>query len=152
MRRLSACAAVALLAALALQGAHHFRDLTATRWPQTRPALAAWCAALSCTLDAPRRLEDLAVESTALARAPIPDAFRLSVVLRNRGAAVVALPSVDLTLTDANGQLVARRMLAPRDFRAAPTPIKPGAESAMQLLFAAGSARVTGYTVEVFYP
>ena len=80
------------------------------------------------------------------------DAFQLSVVLRNRGAMTVAQPSIDLSLTDPNGQLIARRVLAPRDFRVASALIRPGAESALQLLLTAGGARITGYTVEVFYP
>lgn len=152
MRGLAALMTLALLAMLALQGVHHFRDVIAARWPETRSTLIVWCATLSCTIDAPRRIEDLTVENTALARAAMPDAFKLSVVLRNRGVAAVALPSVDLTLTDAGGQLVARRMLAPRDFRVTTTTVGAGAESALQLLFSAGAARVTGYTVEIFYP
>ena len=107
---------------------------------------------MACTIAAPHRIEDVAVESTALTRAAVPDAFRLSVVLRNRAAVAVALPSVDLSLTDASGQLVARRMLAPQDFRVAATAMRPGAESALQLILSTGGARVTGYTVEVFYP
>jgi len=154
MRALQGVVAVVLVAALGLQVAHRFRDLIAARWPGTGPALAAWCGSAGCTIDAPRRIEDVAVESTALARASsVPDdAFRLSVVLRNRGAMTVALPSVDLSLTDANGQLVSRRMLAPRDFGVASTSMRAGAEAALQLVLSTSGARVTGYTVEVFYP
>jgi len=152
MRALQAVAVVVLLAVLGLQAAHQFRDLIATRWPGANPALAAWCSIQGCTIDAVRRIEDVAVESTALARVSTTDGFRLSVVLRNRGTMVVALPSVDLSLTDVNGQLISRRMLAPRDFRAASASIRPGAESALQLVLSAGGASVTGYTVEVFYP
>ena len=152
MRVFSGLASAVLLVALAGQVVHHFRDSIGARWPVASTSLSALCAAMSCTIGAPRRIDDLAVESTALARVPLLDAFKLSVVLRNRGAAAVALPSVDLTLTDANGQLVARRMLAPQDFRAAAVPVVAGAESALQLLFAVAGAPVTGYTVEVFYP
>ena len=152
MRALQAAAVVLPLAALALQGVHQFRDVIAARWPSTEPALAAWCSIAACRIEAPRRIEDVAVESTALARAAASDAFRLSVVLRNRGATVVALPSVDLSLTDANGQLISRRMLAPRDFRVASTTIRPDSESTLQLVLSTGGNRVTGYAVEVFYP
>ena len=152
MRTLQAAVVVVLMGVLGLQAAHHFRDAIAARWPDAMPSLAAWCSLQGCTIDAVRRIEDVAVESTALARASTPDAFRLSVVLRNRGTMVVALPSVDLSLTDVNGQLISRRMLAPRDFRASSTSMRPGAESALQLVLSAGSGRVTGYTVEVFYP
>ncbi|HEY8708144.1 MAG TPA: DUF3426 domain-containing protein, partial [Burkholderiaceae bacterium] len=141
-----------LVGALALQAGHHFRDLIAARWPEAEPALAAWCATLSCAIDAPRRIDDVSVESSALTRASAPDIFRLSVALRNRGPTTVALPSVDLTLTDPNGQLVARRVLTPPDFRVAPALIQPGADANLQLLLTAGDTHVTGYTVEIFYP
>jgi predicted Zn finger-like uncharacterized protein len=140
------------LGVLGLQVVHQQRDLVAARWPATAPALSAWCAALSCTIGAPRRIEDVAVESTALARAATPDAYRLAVVLRNRGAMPVAVPSIDLSLTDTSGQLVARKVLSPRDFRVAAAPLRPGADTSLQLELTAGGARVTGYTVEVFYP
>ena len=153
MRALQAAAVAVLLIVLGLQGLHQFRDEVVARWPETGPALASWCGAMACTIAAPHRIEDVAVESTALTRASAPDdAFRLSVVLRNRGATTVTLPSVDLSLTDAGGQLVARRMLAPLDFRVAASAMRPGAESALQLILSTGGARVTGYTVEVFYP
>ena len=145
-------ASIVLLAALALQGVHHFRDLIAARWPAAKPALGAWCGAMSCAIEAPRRIDDVSVESTALTRAATPDAFKLSVSLRNRGSVTVALPSVDLSLTDPTGQLVARRVLAARDFHAASTTMQPGAELALQVALTVGSARVTGYTVEIFYP
>ncbi len=71
--------------------------------------------------------------------------------MRNRGALTLVLPSIDLTLTDGNGRLVARRALAPRDFRA-PEIIAPGAETSLQTVLTAGAASVVGYTVEIFYP
>jgi len=152
MRVLQGSLALLLVAGLALQGAHHYRNPIAARWTDAAPMLAAWCRAIGCSLEAPSRIDDVAVESTALTRAGNSETFKLSVVLRNRGATAVALPSVDLTLTDANGQPVARRMLSPPDFRVASEVMKPGGESALQLILSAGSARVTGYTVEVFYP
>ena len=152
MRGVQACAALALSAALGLQALHHQRNLVAARWPQSVPLLTSWCTLMACRIDAPSRIDDVAVESTALTRADVPDAFKLSVVLRNRGVVPVALPSVDLALTDTTGQLIARLMLAPHDFGAAPTSIRPGGESALQLVLTTGSARVTGYVVELFYP
>ncbi|HET6599830.1 MAG TPA: zinc-ribbon and DUF3426 domain-containing protein [Burkholderiaceae bacterium] len=147
-----AAAASLLLVVLALQTAHHFRDLIAARWPQTRGALAAWCDMADCTIGAPRRIGAISVESTSLAQTALPEAFRLSVNLRNRGNLALALPWVELSLTDTGGRLVARRALSGADFRAASTVLQPGAEQALQLLLSAGSAPVSGYTVEIFYP
>lgn len=147
-----ALSATLLLAGLALQITHHFRDLLATRFPATRAALTAWCASAGCRIEPLRRIDDIAVESTGLAPLSGTVGFRLSVTLRNRGALELALPAVDLSLTDASGRLVTRRALLPPDFRVAASTLKPGAEAALQLAFSAGPASVTGYTVGIFYP
>ena len=147
---LGAASVIALLLLL-VQAGHHFRDIVAARWPATRPVLAAWCKLAECTLEAPRRIDDVLVDSTALTRAIGLDAFVLSVTLKSRSPLALAMPSIDLSLTDGNGRLVARRALAPRDFGAAGV-IQPGAEAVLQLMLNAGGARVAGYTVEIFYP
>jgi len=149
-------AALALLAIFAaallvLQIAHHDRDTIAARWPSLRGPLVSWCRFAGCRIEAPRRIEDVVVESTALTRAPTPDAFVLSVTLRSRSAVPVSTPSVDLALTDASGRLVARRVLGPPDLHAAEV-LQPNAEAPLQVLLTAGPAAVVGYTVEIFYP
>jgi len=138
---------------LALQLGHQFHDSLAAHYPSLRPILASWCSFAGCRLEAPRRIEDITVENTALTHAaPGTDTYRLSITLRNRSAVPVSMPSIDLTLTDSSGQLVARRALAPGDFRVASAVVPAGGEAALQLLLAAGNPRVSGYTVEVFYP
>ena len=143
---------VLLLGCLTLQTAHHFRDLVAARWPLLKPALLVWCETLACRIEAPYRIEDISVENTALARIGTSDSFRLSVTLRNRSAIGLALPSIELSLTDASGLLIARRALAPRDFRVASGVLPVGGESPLQLVLSTVGPRVSGYTVEVFYP
>ncbi len=151
LAQISLC--VCLTLGLAAQAVHHFRDLVAARWTDAAPLLTTWCRLAGCALSPPRRIDDVVVESTALTRAPaLADAFQLSVVLRNRAGTVVARPSIELSLTDLSGRLVARRVLNAVDVRTAPVPMKPGAEAPMQWLLTAGNERVNGYTVEVFYP
>jgi predicted Zn finger-like uncharacterized protein len=144
---LSAVAAVALL----LQIGHHFRDGLAAQWPSTRPVLAAWCRSAGCTLEAPRRIDDVSVDSTSLTRAVGLDAFVLAITLRTRGHVPLATPSIDLSLTDGNGRLIARRALSPHDLGAA-SVLQPGAEAALQVMLNTVNYRVSGYTVEIFYP
>ena len=139
------------LVGLAAQAANHYRDSLAAQWPSTQPVLSAWCRSAGCTLGAPRRIDDVSVESTALTRAVGTDAFVLSVTLRSRARLAVATPSIDLTLTDSNGRLVARRALSPRDLGSAAV-LQPGAEAALQVMLAASNYRIAGYTVEIFYP
>ena len=144
--------ALSMLVALALQVTHHFRDTVAVKWPQSRGALLVWCDWVGCSVEPPRRIEDIFVESTTLARNAGAEGFRLAVNLRNRGTLPLALPSVDLNLTDASGQLVARRVLSPRDFGTRLNALNPGTETSLQLQLSTGNTLVTGYTVEVFYP
>lgn len=147
---LVSASAMALLALLTQFG-HHYRDALASQWPRLRPTLTAWCSIAKCTLQAPRHLEDVLVESSALTRAVGLDGFVLSVNLRNRSGVALTLPSVDLSLTDGNGRLVARRALAPHDFRAVDV-LPAGAEAALQLTFTTGAVTVAGFNVYIFYP
>ncbi|HEV7913153.1 MAG TPA: zinc-ribbon and DUF3426 domain-containing protein [Albitalea sp.] len=145
--------ALMLALALALQFGHQFRDNLAAQHPALRPLLASWCSLLRCRIEPPRRIEDISVENTALTHAAAgTDTYRLLVTLRNRGSVPVGMPSIDLSLTDTSGQLVARRALAPADFRVASAVVPAGSETALSLLLSAGTTRVAGYTVEVFYP
>jgi predicted Zn finger-like uncharacterized protein len=153
-RALLSLLALGLIAGLVGQVALQRRDLLAQQVPALRPLLQAGCEQLGCAIQLPRRIEDLVVESSALTPATEPTgALRLSVGVRNRGELTLALPAIDLQLTDASGQPVLRRALTPADFgQKAPAAIAPGAEAQLQLLFAHTGPRVTGYTVEVFYP
>ena len=153
-------AALLLLGMLAVQVAVQFRDGIATRWVEARPALESVCEVMGCRIEPLRQLGALTVEASGLSPVDGSDAYRLSLTLLNRGSLPLALPSVDLRLTDSAGSLIARRALAPADFRALPGGTPPGAtisansEAQWQLLFFAGrgTTRVAGYTVELFYP
>jgi hypothetical protein len=151
-RLLLSVSALLLLVALGVQGVHHFRDQAFARWPSLQPALTGWCRVMDCSIEAARRIEDIGMESTALTRSVGADSFRLAVALRNRGKWALALPSLDLSLTDSSGKLLARRALDPRDFREASAILMPGLEATLQLNLATGSLGITGYTVEIFYP
>ena len=71
---------------------------------------------------------------------------------RNRASTPVLLPAIDLSLTDAQGQLVSRRALMPSDLGARQDQLAPGAELPLQALLASGERALVGYTVEIFYP
>ncbi|MEO7151374.1 MAG: DUF3426 domain-containing protein [Burkholderiaceae bacterium] len=151
VRAMLGAAALLLVLAAAGQIVHQRRDLIAATWPALRGPLFAWCGAVGCSIEPVRRIEDISVESTALTRSPAPDAYTLSVTLRNRGAIGLATPWVELTLKEGE-QAFARRVLAPGDFRTPLAVLPAGAESNLQLLLSAGNPRVNGYSVEVFYP
>ena len=80
------------------------------------------------------------------------EAFRLAVGLRNRSSVPIALPWIELSLTDGTGHLVARKALAAAEFKPLSPLLQPGADIVLQTLLSARGLQVTGYTVEVFYP
>ena len=138
---------------LVLQVALHYRDLVVTLAPAARPALQAACDLADCRIEALRRIDDIVIESSSLNALPGSEAVQLSVVLRNRGVFPLAMPAIELTLTDAGGQMIARRVLAPADFAVADPAVLPAAsEAPLQLVLGTSGRRATGYTVEPFYP
>lgn len=151
-------AAALLIGTLLTQIAVQYRDAFAAQWPQARPTLETLCEVLDCRIEPLRRLAAITVESSGLTQVEGSDAYRLSLTLHNRGQVDIALPSVDLSVTDNSGTLVSRRALAPADFRTATggsvpgVALAPGSESQLQALLTARGARISGYTVELFYP
>ena len=150
----AALAAVGGVAALGLlvQVALEYRNTTAARWPATLPLLTAACAALDCSIEAPRAIEALAVESSGLLRIDGTPLYRLSVVLRSRSTVALAVPSLDLTLTDSQGAVMARRVIQPQELGVQRANLPPSAEFALQATLSAADRPISGYTIEIFYP
>jgi len=153
----AALAALALIGLLGLAGqiAHAYRDLVAARYPQTRPLLERACDLLGCRVEAARAIDALAVESSGILRVEKSSVYRLSLSLRNRAGIEVALPALDLALTDTQGRLIARRVLLAAELGATASTLGAGAELPLQATLQAGlpaSEPVAGYTIELFYP
>lgn len=145
-------AGIAAVALLAGQVALEYRDTMAAQWPATRPALEQLCAAFDCRVGAPRAIDGLAVESSGLVRIEGSPNYRLSVVLRNRTAFAIAAPAIDLTLTDSQGLVIARRVLRAAELGATQESLAARSDLSMQASLAATDRPVSGYTIEIFYP
>jgi predicted Zn finger-like uncharacterized protein len=144
--------ALGLTVLLAAQLALGQRDLLASQWPASRPALGALCQQLGCRIEPLRRIEQLAVESSGLTRVEGAPLYRLQVALHNKAEVPLMLPAVELAITDAQGQLVARKVLQPGELGASAGTIAPGQDLSLQALLSAGDRRLAGYTIEIFYP
>jgi predicted Zn finger-like uncharacterized protein len=147
-----AAAAMVLALLLAAQLGWAWRNAVAAHWPATRPLLQALCRPPGCRIEPPRQLDALAVDSSTLTQLGTPGLYRLSVVLRNRAAIAVRLPAVELALTDAQGQVVARKALLPQDFAPAADSVPATGELPLQTVLAAAERKPVGYSVEIFYP
>lgn len=145
-------AGLLLLGALALQLARHQRDALAAQYPKARPALQTLCQWLACEIRPWKQITGLHVESSGLVQEGSGHHYRLSLSLRNQSPWELALPWVDLSVQDAAGKPVARRMLSPQDFGMDGKSIAPGAEQSLQLVFESGEQAVAGYSIEIFQP
>jgi predicted Zn finger-like uncharacterized protein len=141
-------------ATLLLQAAWHDRDRLALAQPGLKPALEQMCELLQCKLGAPRQIEALVIESSGFNRLR-SDTYRLSFSLRNSAATAVALPLMELTLTDTQDQPVARRVLTPAELGAPDPVIAASGDWSANVGLAVslnGGARIAGYRLLAFYP
>ncbi len=148
---------ILLLLLLLAQATYFYRNELALRLPGLKPLLQSACEPLSCTIDLPHDADLLAIESSELeADARLPSVFTLHVLLRNQAAYAQALPSLELTLTDLQEKMIARRLIHPADYRrglAGQTDaLAPKRELALALHLETAELRPTGYRLLLFYP
>jgi predicted Zn finger-like uncharacterized protein len=154
-RVLMALGAVVLLLALLAQTVLGFRNVLAAQHPAMKPALQVACVVLGCRVELPAQVENLVIETGELTTLG-PDTYALNTVLRNQGNLVLAWPSIELELTDANDKPVLRRVLAPADYLPRGTPAAngfgPHSEQPVTLHFTLAGLQPSGYHTFVFYP
>ncbi|MEJ8835072.1 DUF3426 domain-containing protein [Ramlibacter sp. AN1133] len=145
---------LALAALLALQVGWQDRDRLALTQPELRPVLVRMCELLHCSLGAPRQIESIVIESSGFTRVR-NDTYRLAFSVRNTARVQVAVPAMELTITDAQDQPIARRVLLPSELGAPGDAIAPASEWSGAVGVVVGgssSARVAGYRLLAFYP
>ncbi|MDO8720453.1 MAG: DUF3426 domain-containing protein [Polaromonas sp.] len=158
-----------LLLALALQWALHEKDTVAASQPQLAPLLHMLCAALHCEVRLPRHIASVVIDSSSFKKLG-PDVYHLSFSLKNTGTIPLAMPSLEITLTDTRDRALVRRVLAPAQYGAGDGPLAAhfalaGAvtmkvaseDEPVRLPSPAASApltslRVAGYRILAFYP
>lgn len=155
VRAVLALLLLALLALITVQVAVQERDRLAQLQPQLRPWLLALCEPLKCTLKPPRQIEAVVVEGSTFTRLRA-ESYRLAFTLKNQGVMTIAMPAVELTLTDSQDQTVVRRVLMPAELGSNTGVIDAGADwtgsIAMAVAPSNGAGRVAGYRVLAFYP
>lgn len=153
-----ALSGVALLAAasLAAQWIHHERDWLAAARPDLKPWLERACEPLGCRIEPLRRIDAVVIDSASLVQR-LGQFHSFDFVLKNTAALPLAAPALELTLTDARDQVVARRVFLPQDWPDAPTELPAGGSVSVSLRLAINlgdnaSIATAGYRALVFYP
>jgi hypothetical protein len=109
---------------------------------------------LGCRIGPPQQIDAIAIETSSFNKLRT-DTYRLNVTLKNLAGNEVAMPSLELTLTDAQDQALFRRVLQPAEFAPGRAAMPAGdwsASIAIAVGSGAGAARVTGYRLLAFYP
>ncbi len=140
------------LIGLMLQIAVQERDRIAALDARTRPWLVTLCEPLRCDLAPVRQIADVVIDSSSFNKAR-GDSYQLALTMKSTATIPLAMPAVELTLTDAQDQPVLRRVLLPTDMAApAELPAKGEWGTSVSVLVTTGGARVAGYRLLAFYP
>jgi predicted Zn finger-like uncharacterized protein len=140
--------------ALGLQWAIHDRDRLAAWQPSLKPMLVALCQPLGCDIGPVRQLQSVVIESSSLVRL-LGQLHALDVVLKNTQAWPVAVPSLEVSLTDAQEQVLARRVLRADEWPDAPPVLAPGEAWPLKLRLSItlpSNQTMSGYRIALFYP
>jgi len=144
-----------LLGVLALQVVRHERDRIAVLAPAVRPALLWLCSTTNCTVSPLRQLDSVLIDSSSFSRIR-GDLYRLGFSLRNSASIDIAMPAIELSITDAQDQALSRRVILPVEFGASGQVLAAGSDWTGGLTLSVkttGSAeRVAGYRMLAFYP
>lgn len=146
---------VALLLGVTLlfQMALHWREALTVRYPASASWLQQACQLAGCYAGAPRAIEQVSIDSSALLRRSA-GSYAFDMVVKNAAKVDVATPALELTLTDASDQVLVRRVLAPSDWPEPRETLAPGDRAVrLDLLLDGPEASVmTGYRAVLFYP
>lgn len=139
-----------LLTLLLGQLLHHYRTEVVLRVP----ALEGVYAVLGVTVPLPKNEALVSIETSDLQLDNSRGLFVLNATLKNQAPYAQAWPSLELTLTDINDRVIARRIIAASEYLPPDAPTRAfaaNADTAVRLwIDATGGA--AGYRLYIFYP
>jgi predicted Zn finger-like uncharacterized protein len=152
---LSVLAGLAAAAQLLLMG----RFAIADSMPVTRPLLAQACAYAGCAIEPAMWLQPLSLDALTLSKPNSAAAssnglqtYRMQATVRNSSQLLVKKPDIELTISNVQGAVIARKTIAASSFSAqsVEATIKPSSDwlidAALQL-----DEQTVGYTARVVY-
>ncbi len=148
---------LALLLALAVlvQYAYFERDQLAAWHVEFKPVLTKLCRFLNCKILPVQDSASIVVESATLTHLG-QDGYRLSFVVKNTASIKMAVPHVEVTLTDLTDQAIVRRVLTPRELGATSPTLQATADWQVSVVMQVKSVlrgnSVMGYRLVAFYP
>ena len=143
--------ALLLVLGLAAQLLYHYRTQVVLRMP----AMAALYEMVDIEIPLPREADLVVIESSDLQYDNGRNLFVLQATLRNRARYAQAWPTLELTLTDTNDNVVARRVMYAAHYLPPGTAqdfFPANGEVAVRLWIDAKDLGAVGYRLYIFYP
>lgn len=138
------------------QGMYFFRTELAARYPDVKPLLVEFCGVLECTVRLPANPDLLNIETSNLEADPQQaNLVSLNAILRNRSVFAQEYPQLELTITNTQDQMIARRIFTPGEYaRYADLSrgMTPNEEVTVKLYLDLVDLTASGYRVYLFYP
>lgn len=145
---------VGLGLALVGQAALQQRDRLVAAYPALKPWAEQACRPIGCEVRPLQQLESVLIDSSAMVRLG-DGAFRFEVVLKNTSELMLAVPALELSLTNSRDEAVVRRVVLPAEWSAPPDELPPLSELPLSVritLVDGPELRMAGYRAVVFYP
>lgn len=131
------------------------RDRLAATEPGIASFLSGMCSVLGCEISPLRQIDSLVIDSSSFIKVRA-DVYRLNFVLKNSASVDLAIPAVEMTLTNLQDQALVRYVAAASETGASPSKILAGGELNISLPLRVkmdgNSERVAGYRLLAFYP
>jgi hypothetical protein len=113
------------------------------------------CDWLGCKVQSVRQIESVVIDSSSFVKVRA-DVYRLNFTLKSTAAISLAVPALELTLTDLQDQAVVRRVLLASELGVGIEVLGAGAELTAVLPVAVkpggANERISGYRLLAFYP
>lgn len=144
-----------LFCGLGMQMLVQERDRVVATEPATLALLQPVCDLWGCEIAPLRQIESVAIDHSAFSKVQ-SDVYRFSFAIKSTALVAVAVPSLELTLTDQQDRPVIRRVFSPRELGARVEVIAPVGEWSGSVPVAInmpdGAAGIAGYRLLAFYP
>lgn len=144
-----------LVLGLALQLLVQERDRLAVVEPGLKPLIEEVCLLLDCQIEPLRDIESVVIDSSAFSKIK-GDLYRLSVTLKNNAPVDLAMPAIELALTDTLDHALMRRVFQPEELGVKSGVIAAASETQTTLVLTiktnGSGERVAGYRLLAFYP
>ena len=144
-----------LSSVLALQAVVHQRDHIAATVPTAKPAVEGLCQLLGCRVLPLRQIESMVIDGSTFTELR-GNAYRLGFTVKNNAAVDLAMPAIELTLTDSQDRAALSRVFLPAEMGATSAVLGAGAEWVGTLVLSVrtngASERISGYRISAIYP